>query len=139
MNPKPIRHNRKRTHSISHMDTPHEITPLRIMPKQIEAACYNRVRLALLRLGNPLQVALKQHRGLQVIVHDDNWLVIDSFADDQWVMAWREFKIHARDNLHESIACKLWLYHHCAGLIMRSALDDLHQVIQQRLGHNEAP
>ena len=117
------------------MDTPNETTPWRIFPKQIEAAYYNHVRLALLRLANPLRIALSQHRGLEVILHDDHWLCVDSFANDQPVLAWREFQIHARENLYEPIACELWLYHHCAGLIMGSALDDLHQVVEQRLDH----
>ena len=119
------------------MDTPHEIPPWRIFPKQIEAACYNRVRLALLRIANPLRIALTRHRGLEVILHDNSWLCVDSFAEDQWVMAWRDFQIHARDNLYEPIACNLWLYHHCAGLIMGSALDEMHQVVEQHLMSNE--
>jgi hypothetical protein len=119
------------------MDTPNEITPWRIFPKQIEAACYNQVRLALLRIADPLRISLAQHRGLEVILHDDHWLVVDGFAEDQRVMAWREFQVHARENLHEPIACNLWLYHHCAGLITGSALDDLHQVVTQYLRLNE--
>lgn len=115
------------------MDTPHETLPLRIFPKQIEAACYNRVRLALLRLGNPLRIALVQHRGLEVILDDDIWLCVDSLADEQPVLAWREFQVHARDNLHQPIACELWLYHNCAGLIMGAALDDLQHRVEQRL------
>ncbi len=110
-----------------------EIPPLRIMPKRIEAACYNRVRLALLRLDNPLRLTLTQHRGLEVILYDDNWVCVDGFADDQLVLAWRAFQTHGRDNLFEPIACDLWLYHHCAGLIMGSALDDLQQAIERRL------
>lgn len=117
------------------MDTPHEIPPWRVFPKQIEAACYNHVRLALLRLENPLRIALTRHRGLEVILHDDSWLCVDSFANDQRVLAWREFKIHPRDNLHQPIACELWLFHHSAGLIMGAALDDLHYVVEHRLGH----
>lgn len=111
------------------METPHEIAPWRVFPKQIEAACYNRVRLALLRLECPLRIALAQHRGLEVILHHDRWLCVDSCAEDQRVMAWCNFQVHARDNLYEPIACELWLYHHCAGLIMGSALHDLQQTI----------
>lgn len=119
------------------MDMPHDTPPWRIFPKQIEATCFNRVRLALLRLENPLRVALAQHCGLEVILHDDNWLCVDSFADDQLILMWREFQIHPRDNLHHPIACELCLYHHCAGLIMGSALDDLQHVVEYRLGHSE--
>jgi hypothetical protein len=115
------------------MKASYETPPLRILPKRIEAACYNRVRLALLRLENPLRLTLTQHRGLEVILYDESWFCVDSFADDQLVLAWRDFQIHGRDNLCEPVACELWLYHHCAGLIMGSALDDLQQVIEQRL------
>lgn len=121
------------------MDTPNETAPWRIFPKQIEAAYYNRVRLALLRLTNPLRITLTQHRGLEVILHDDHWLCVDSFANDQPVLVWRDFQIHARENLYEPIACELHLYHHCAGLIMGSALDDLYQAVEQRLGHHASP
>lgn len=74
------------------MDMPHDTPPRRIFPKQIEATCFNRVRLALLRLENPLRIALAQHCGLEVILHDDNWRCVDSFADDQLILMWREFQ-----------------------------------------------
>lgn len=105
--------------------------PLRIFPKQIEAACYNRARLALLRLGSPLRVTLQNHRGLDVILSNFNWLCVDSFADDQLVLAWCDFKIHARSDLHRPVATDLWLFHSCSGLIMGSALEDLHQSLDE--------
>ena len=105
--------------------------PMRIFPKQVEAACYNRGRLAILRLGSPLRITLSSHRGLEVLLDNNMWLCVDSFKDDQPVLAWREFKTFARDDLHQPIACELWLYHSCAGLVMGSALDDLHQALDQ--------
>ncbi len=107
--------------------------PLRSVPKHIEAACYNRVRLALLRLENPLRLSMEQDRGLDIILYDEAWFCIDSCADDQLVLAWRDFQIHGRDNLYEPITCELSLYHHCAGLIMGSVLDDLQHVIEKCL------
>ncbi|MCK5435138.1 MAG: hypothetical protein KAI88_00765 [Nitrosomonadaceae bacterium] len=109
--------------------------PWRVLPKKIEAACYNRGRLALLRYGSPLRVTLSQHRGLEIILNSEVWLCVDSLANDQPVLAWREFNIHARDNLYKPVTCKLFLYHNCAGLIMGSALDDLYQVLDQLLIH----
>ncbi len=109
--------------------------PWRVLPKKIEATCYNRGRLALLRYGSPLRVTLSQHRGLEIILNSEVWLCVDSLANDQPVLAWREFNIHARDNLYKPVTCKLFLYHNCAGLIMGSALDDLHQVLDQLLIH----
>lgn len=111
--------------------------PLRIFPKKIEATCYNRARLALLRLGSPVCVALQMHRGLIVFLNNTDWLCVDSFADDQPVLAWRDFKIHARDNLYQPVSCELWLFHSCSGLIMGSALDDLHQALDQLETHKK--
>lgn len=136
VNPIPVREQKNRQvndGAVTGMDT--LTLPLRIFPKKIEAACYNRGRLALLRLGSPLRVPLPLHCGLVVILNSDIWLCVDSFADDQPVMAWREFQIHARDNLYQPVACELWLYHNCAGLIMGSAVDDLHQALNQLLIH----
>ena len=109
--------------------------PWRILPKKIEAECYNRGRLALLRYGSPLRATLSQHRGLEVILNSEAWVCVDSLADDQLVLAWREFSVHVRDNLYKPISCKLCLYHNCAGFIVGSALDDLHQGLNQLLIH----
>lgn len=114
-----------------------ETLPLRTVPKTVEAACYNRVRLALLRLENPLRLSMAQHRGLDIILHDDHWICVDSCADDLLILAWREFQTHGRDDLCAPITCELSLYHHCAGLIMGSVLDDLQQVIEQCLHQGE--
>ena len=64
--------------------------PWRMLPKKIEATCYNRGRFALLRYGSPLRVTLSQHRGLEVILNSEVWLCVDSLANDQPVLAWRE-------------------------------------------------
>lgn len=108
-----------------------QILPWRIFPRKIEATCFNRGRLAVLRLGNPLRVTLQQHRGLEVILSKDMWLCVDSNTDDQPILAWREFQTCGRRNLHLPVSCELWLYHNCAGLIMGSALDDLDQVLEK--------
>ncbi len=108
---------------------------LRTMPKSIEASIYNHVRLALLRLGCPLRVGLSGHRGLEVILDHQTWLCVDANAEDQPVMAWLDFAVQHRDNLHEPVACTLELYHHCAGLVMGSALDSLNEALTERLKH----
>ncbi|MXS79155.1 hypothetical protein ABF87_14555 [Nitrosomonas sp. JL21] len=105
------------------------IIPWRIFPKTIDASCYNRGRLVVLRLGNPFRITLQQHCGLDVILSKDIWLCVDSNLDDQPILAWRKFQTSSRLNLHLPISCELWLYHSCAGLIMGSALDDLDQAL----------
>ena len=112
---------------------PDEPSPLRVMPKRIPAACYNRVRLALIRLGTPLRIDLTHHRGLEMVLDDAAWWCVDSLAEDQLIMAWRTFARSGRDNLTEPVACELYLYHHCAGLVMGSALSDIEAELDARL------
>jgi hypothetical protein len=111
-----------------------EITALRVMPKTIEATCYNHVRLALSRLGNPLRVDIPDHRGLDIILSDQHWLCVDNFRGDQPILAWLDFDTRKHNTgLHEPVTCQLRLYHMHAGLIMGSALDALHQALQKQL------
>lgn len=103
--------------------------PLRTLPKIIEAGCYNRVRLALVRRGRPLRVALPGHRGLEMILEDRFWLCVDSLNDDQPVLGWHEFETAGRHELHAPVRCQLCFYHVQAGLVMGSVLDALHQTL----------
>ncbi len=111
---------------------------MRKLPKEVEAACYNRIRLALLRSGEPLRIVLAQHRGLEVTIDHDVWLCVDRLMEGTPVLAWRAFQLHARDNLHQPIRCEIHLYHHCAGLIMGTALDDLCATVQRRFAQGRA-
>jgi hypothetical protein len=106
---------------------------LRTMPKTVEAAVYNHVRLALRRLGAPLRVAVPRHRGLEIILDHHRWLCVDANAEDQPVMAWMDFASHGRDDLQAPVACTLELYHRFAGLVMGSALDSLDEALNERL------
>jgi hypothetical protein len=115
------------------MREPGDLPPLRIMPKEIPATCYNRARLAMIRLGKPLRISLTRHRGLVVVLSDTAWYCLDSLAEDQLIMVWRGFASAGRDDLTEPVACEQLLYHHCAGLVMGSALDDLEQAVEALL------
>ena len=113
------------------MENRRKLTPLRAVPKTIDAACYNQVRLALRRLGDPLRVKLARHRGLAMILTDDCWTCVDSLNDDLTIMEWVAFAGH-RSGLHDPVNCQLRLYHLHAGLIMGTVLEDLEQVLQHR-------
>ena len=115
------------------MTATREFPPLRSLPKRLEAAYYNRVRLALRRLGCPLRVALPRHRGLEAILDDDAWLCVDTTRDDLPVLAWRAFATCGRNSLHEPVDCRLDLYHWHAGLIMGTALEALDAALSTRL------
>jgi len=109
------------------MDTgERDISPLRVLPKTIEAGCYNQVRLALLRIGDPLRIDLPDHRALEVILNKKHWLCVDTSQDDQRIMMWSEFDTRKHNSaLHEDVPCSLYLYHMHAGLIMGTALEAL--------------
>ncbi len=116
---------------------PDDPQPLRVMPKTIPATCYNRVRLALIRLGKPLRLDLPQHRGLGMVLTDDAWRCIDTLTEDQLILVWRTFASSGRDDLTQPVACELHLYHHCAGLVMGSVLSDLEDALDACLAPNQ--
>jgi len=103
------------------------------MSKVIEATTFNQARLAILRVSNPLRVSLKDHRCLDIILSQEQWLCVDACNNDQPIMAWREFAKQQRDGLHLPVDCKLYMYHTHAGLIMGTARDSLTQVLKDIL------
>jgi hypothetical protein len=115
------------------MTVKREFPPLRSLPKLLEASYYNRVRLALRRLGRPLRVALPQHRGLEAILDYDAWVCVDTTRGDLPILAWRAFGNHGRDSLHRPVDCRIELYHWHAGLIMGTALEALDTALRARL------
>jgi hypothetical protein len=116
------------------------IRALRVMPKVIEAAEYNQVRLALRRLGNPLRVALPDHRGLEIILDDRHWLCVDGNREDLPVMAWTDFDTREHNQaIHVAVPCQLRLYHMHAGLVMGSALEALRQALSEQLAASVTP
>ena len=109
--------------------------PLRILPKVIEASCFNHVRLALNRFGKPLRFPLPGHRGLEMILDDHLWLCVDSVQGDMPVLAFNAFNTTERDGLHQAVRCELRLYHIHAGLIMSTALERMDQALAERLAY----
>lgn len=104
---------------------------LRIFPKMIEAPDFNRIRLILAHSAKPLRLSLPRHRGLEVILDQDAWLVVDSLKGDEPVLAWTAFK-RPHTALHEPVNCEVRLYHTHAGLIMGSALEALLGAMRDR-------
>lgn len=99
------------------------------LAKSVEAACYNRVRLALMHAGKSVRVALPNHRGLEMILENRHWLCVNGILDDLPVLAFHDFEIAGRTELHAPVRCRLSFYHSHAGLVMGSVLDDLMQAL----------
>ncbi|MHB1565661.1 MAG: hypothetical protein ACYCXG_02905 [Acidiferrobacter sp.] len=91
------------------------VVPIRTVDKQIDARCYNRARLAMARLGEPLEIVIAALR-VRMTLESRVW-VARSLVNDTLLMAWAEFD-HRRCALHEPVSCHLHLYHFHAGLLM---------------------
>ena len=113
------------------MTLPLDHVALRVFPKIIEAPDFNRIRLILGHSPKPLRLSLPHHRGLEVILDHDAWLVVDSLKGDEPVLAWTAFK-RPHSALHEPVNCEVHLYHMHAGLIMGSALEALIDAMRDR-------
>ncbi len=101
--------------------------------KVIEAEDYNRVRLALRRIGNPLQFELTAMKCLDIILTDQYWLCIDTCVGDRPIMAWTDFQPTDRSAIHTPVSCMLRLYHTHAGLVMGEVLEALGQMLSHQL------
>jgi hypothetical protein len=111
-----------------------DVPPLRSIPKTVEARHYNRVRLALIRLANPLRIRLSGlHQAADIILSDREWLCVDRSRDDLPLMAWTDFDVHTRAALHEPVRCTLHLYHSHAGLLMGRVLATLDGILAERM------
>lgn len=109
-----------------------EIPPLREFPKTIDAACFNTVRIALLRLGSPLRIELNRPR-LVMLIESKHWVAVPLWDESLPFLLWKDFDPVPRHNLHDSVHCTLVLLHHCAGLIMGTVLDALHHELRAQL------
>jgi len=101
--------------------------------KVIPAEDYNRVRLALKRISNPLQFELTSMRCLEVTLNDKYWLCSDYCVDSQPIMAWTNFEVSGRSALNAPVECELRLYHHQAGMVMGEVLEKLGHSLETML------
>lgn len=104
--------------------------PLRTLQKSIDAGYFNRVRLGLLRLSNPLRIELTELR-VDLICTQQSWSCVsqDSRAP---LLIWTDFA-KQRAGLHRPVDCTLHLYHVHAGLLAAIALETADSIIKQRL------
>jgi len=110
-----------------------KLTALHSLQKVIDHADYNRIRLALQRIKQPIRVTLEDMRCLDVIIDDDYWLCIDTCMNDRPIMAWVSFESSGRTGLNQSVVCELRLYHIHGGLVMGEVLENIGKELQKRL------
>ena len=110
-----------------------DIPILKAIPTYIEAAYYNRIRIALKRLDSPVRIELINLRGLDIIIDEEAWVCVDRTMNDLPILAWTDFEIRHRTSLSESIGCQLRFFHSHADLICGSVLGIAQRQIEERL------
>ena len=108
-----------------------EFPAIRVMPKQLAAEDYNRIRLSLLRERLPWRIPLHDMRCLTCILDETNWVCIDECHNSQPILAWTNFQSAQRQALNAPVACELHLFHMHAGLVMGPALEALIAAVTQ--------
>lgn len=99
----------------------------------VKALHYNLVQVALKRLGSPLRFSLPKLRTLDLHLEKEAWIVVDRSLNDIPVMAWVDFDITARSNLHEDIDCTLKIYHSHASIIIKKTMEAMTLLIGEKL------
>ncbi len=110
-----------------------EFPPLRVLPRLLPASCFNAVRLAQLRAGEPLCLTVPDRPQLECILEREAWICLDSTAAHLPLIVWTAFRAAGR-GLHEDVPCEQRLYHIHAGLIMGPALAAIEGAAAARLG-----
>lgn len=120
------------------MSRDRDLPPIRTLPKTIEAPRFNRIRLSLLRVANPLRVSLRGRvcHG-DMLLSDEKWLCVDRQAGDMPLIAWTDFNMRERSALNEPVLCTLHLYHTHAGLLIGPVLSALDAVLVDLLAASD--
>ncbi len=104
---------------------------------RIEAVRYNRVRLALTRLGPDLRLPLNGMGQFEMILQDDAWVCVDRNLSDLPILAWSHFR--RPDALHEPVPCQLRYYHVYGSAIRAKALERMDRELEARLHPERHP
>ena len=105
---------------------------------EVDAELFNQVRLALLRLENPLRFPLPGLRHLEMILDEETWICVDESLNDIPVLAWLDFETAGRASLHEPIPCRLFTYHCHADIIIERIRENIFSILDNRLHPDQA-
>ncbi len=113
------------------MNTVRDIPAIRSLPYSLEAALYNQVRLALLRIGSPLELELEK-LGVDLVLEKTCWVGYHCQQISLPLIAWEGFDTN-RNALDTPVACTMHLYHQHSWLRMPQILLALEKELQLRL------
>ncbi len=108
-----------------------DVLPIRSIPYTLEAELYNRVRLALLRIGNPLELELEK-LAIDLVLEKTCWVGYYSHQTSLPLIAWDGFET-GRDALDTPVKCIMHLYHLHSWLQSPRILQALDRELQSQL------
>jgi len=100
---------------------------------EIAAARYNRVRLALARLGCPLSMHINELKHMSLILENDAWICVDEVFNEFPVVAWTDFQTRDRQGLHMAVPCRVLKYHEHADRIMATVMNAMDRMLEEQL------
>lgn len=110
-----------------------EVQPMQSTSSNVSAVYYNHVLTALKRLNNSLRYKIPTLKHLDLILHEDAWIVVDTVLNDMPILAWTNFEIEHRETLHEPIKCKIKFFHYAAEMIMDKTLEAMELLLGEEL------
>lgn len=108
-----------------------DLPPLRSVNCTLDAALYNHVRLALLRIGSPLELELEGMASDMVLEHKQ-WVCYHYQQISLPLIAWEGFET-GRSALDAPVACTMHLYHQHSWLQYPRVLQALDRELQAML------
>jgi len=108
-----------------------DIPPMRSIPYTLEATLYNRVRLALTRISNPLELELER-LGIDMVLEKTCWVGYHCLQISLPLIAWDGF-VNNRSALDAPVGCTMHLYHQHSWLQMPKILSAMDEELLLRL------
>lgn len=110
-----------------------EVPVFEYRESRLEAAHFNRVQLALKRLGEGLRLEIPGLKTLDLILQRDAWIVVDRAFNDIPVAAWTDFERERPDDLNAPVHCRIRLYHANAGVVLSQVLAEMRRKVAEWL------
>ena len=92
-------------------------------PSTLPATTFNNWRLLIPQLGDQIDIPLPGLKTMHFVLTPNFWIVADAANYDAPILAWLDFKIADRNNLHLPITCTLNYYHFAASAIRAKSLE----------------
>jgi len=102
-------------------------------PDHVPARRYNLWRLAALRIGLPLRLALPGLKGLELVLTERAWVCVDPQVNDMPIIAWTDFQGADRSTLHGPVPCEVKYFHFGATMVRAKVLDLMESLLDERL------